>query len=530
MRLPSMKYSSRLVKSKQIKFGGLAHYEGAQDGELWDMQNLTSDYYPLLAPRRPRPKYQSLKNASGLCSREKLCWTAGTEFFYGGKRKGSVSSGGNKTFAALGAYIIIMPDKCWYNTDTDEYGLIESTWNGEKLVFQKGEGSNGSTIWVEGVDWLKYFRVGDTVSISGCTIMPGNNKSITIRDIDGDKLFFGEDSFSGKGDWASYSESGSLEIKRRMPDLKFLCEHENRLWGCTDSTIYACKSGDIFNWYTYDGLADDAWSLMPGSEGAFTGCTSYGGYAVFFKENQICKIYGSLPSDFQLLSSATMGLAKGSEKSLAVAGETLFYLNRNGIMAYTGGIPQPISEAFGTDRFEDAVAGSDGLKYYVSMKSPDGWGLYVYDTQRGLWHREDDKQIVQFAQCDGNLYMLDASGDIWIAGNGIYSEQLTLEDPVEWTAEFADFTDKEPNHKGICKLQLRLELDADSTCLVWIQYDSSGKWQRVSLMEGEGRKRSCVVPLIPQRADHYRLKITGTGPCRIHSLTREYYVGSEIRH
>lgn len=59
------------------------------------------------------------------------------------------------------------------------------------------------------------------------------------------------------------------------------------------------------------------------------------------------------------MGSATLGLAAGCNKSLAVAGEVLFYLSRSGVMAYTGGIPQPMGAAFGTKRFKNAVAGSD---------------------------------------------------------------------------------------------------------------------------------------------------------------------------
>lgn len=42
-------------------------------------------------------------------------------------------------------------------------------------------------------------------------------------------------------------------------------------------------------------------------------------------------------------------------------------------------------------------------------------------------------------------------------------------------------------------------------------------------------KRSYYLPIIPRRSDHYRLKLTGTGGCRIYSLVRETYSGSELK-
>lgn len=529
MKLPNMKYTSKLVKSNQIKFGGLAHYAGAKDGELWDMRNLTSAYYPLLASRRKRALYRTLAQPGGLFCREKLCWVDGTGFYYDGTRRGTVLSG-QKFFASLGAYIVIMPDKCWYNVDDGSFGSIESTWTGQKLTFIKGADGAGSVLKSDGVVWADYFRVGDTVSVQGCSGVPDNNRSATIRGINGSEMTFGADTFAMLNTSAnSYVESGDMRIARRMPQLERMLEHENRLWGYVGDTIYACKQGDIFNWYAYDLLADDAWSVDTGSPGGFTGCVDYAGYPVFFKEDRIFKVYGSMPSDFEVLGSSTLGLMEGSAGSLAVAGETLIYLNRSGIMAYTGGVPQPIGDAFGVERFHDAAAGSDGLKYYVSMRGTDGWGLYVYDTQKGLWHREDDLRVTHFARCEGGLYMLDEAGRIWIADCAELPQGASWEETVQWQAEFADFTEEEPNHKGFSKLQLRLELDEGASCQVWIQFDSDGLWRKVRQALGEGAKRSYVLPVVPRRADHYRLRITGTGDCRIYSLTREYYVGSEVK-
>lgn len=97
---------------------------------------------------------------------------------------------------------------------------------------------------------------------------------------------------------------------------------------------------------------------------------------MLFKEEHIYKVYGDKPSNFQVMGSASLGVEAGSDASIAIAGETLFYLARTGIVAYSGGIPQQVGAAFGTQRFRNAVGGSDGTKYYVSMKdTDDAWHL-----------------------------------------------------------------------------------------------------------------------------------------------------------
>ena len=533
MKLPSIVYQDGIRKGTQVKFGGLNHNLGAGDGELWDMRNMTSDYYPLLASRGKRRLFRTLTKGNGLFSWDALAWADGTKFFYGGIERGSVEDS-EKTFCALGAYLIILPDKKYYNTLTGEFGSLESEWAGTSLTFTNGklfeEEAKANTIQCAGVDWSAYFKAGDAVTISGCTKHTENNKTPVIREIDGDKMYFYEYAFTLDGDKGEtpYTESGNMTVRRTVPMLRYICENENRLWGCDDTTIYASKLGDPFNWNVYEGLDTDSYAVDTGSAGKFTGCVSFLGYPIFFKEDHIYKVYGSLPSNFEIMGSATLGVADGSGRSLAIAGETLFYLSRAGIMVYSGGIPQPIGSAFGMDRFKNAVGGSDGLKYYVSMTGPDGELLYVYDTQKGLWHTEDATKARYFARFGGNLFLLNDQGEVWIAGNVQNAPESTEEETVAWSAEFGDFTENDPNKKGVSKLQLRMELEEGAEVQVYLKFDG-GEWLKVDEKLCEAKKRSYYLPIVPRRGDHYRLKLEGKGAFRLYSLTREYYSGSELK-
>lgn len=534
MKLPGMRYTDNIGKSKQVKFGGLDHRLGAADGAIWDMQNMTSDHYPLLSVRSARYMLTKLEEPGGIYAWNGLCWVDGDGFYFEGERKGTVVKG-QKTFASMGPYIVIMPDKCWYNINTDTFGNLESKWKGDSLTFRCGEvdgdEAKANTVYCEGVKWSDYFNAGDGVVISGCTKHPENNRNAVIVSIDGDELQFDKEVFTleGEDSLTEYTETGEMIVERSMPDLLYLFECENRLWGCTDRTLYVSKAQDIFNWNVHSVIASDSWALTPESAGNFTGAIQYKGYATFFKEEAINKVYGSLPSNYQLMGSATLGLAEGSGRSLAIAGETLFYLGRNGIMAYTGGIPQMISQALGVEHFENAVAGSDGLKYYVSMRDAQGqWWLYVYDTQRNLWHKEDGVHATHFASWKGNLYYLTEEGEIWSCGNAIDPpEDAKQEEPVNWMVEFADFTEADPNKKGVSRLQVRLEPEEGAEVIAYLQFDGDQTWHRVSKVTGNGRKGSHLMPIIPRRADHYRLKLTGTGGCKVHSIVRESYAGSE---
>lgn len=531
MRLPVMGRDN-IVKGKQTQFGGLDHNLGAGDGTIWEMRNLTGELFPLLATRPKRRLLRTLARPNGIFAWDGLAWVDGTTFYFDGAARGTVTDG-QKSFAALGAYIVILPDKAYFNTLTGEFGAMESEWGGG-VTFTNGrymdEEAEANCIYAAGTDWSAVFRAGDAVTIEGCTVHPENNKTPIIREIDGDKLYFYENVFRLDGDEGKtpYTEA-AVTISRKMPELRFICENENRLWGCDGNTIYASKLGDIFNWNVYDGLDTDSYAVDTGSAGSFTGCISYLGYPVFFKEDHIYKVYGSRPSNYEVMGSATLGVAAGSSRSLAIAGEMLFYLSSAGFMAYSGGVPQPIGQAFGTERQRGAVGGSDGLKYYVSFETDAGRRrLCVYDAQRGLWHAEDETEALGFQRAEGNTYMLGADGRLWLTGR-IWGSEGVEEGDFEWWAEFGDFTEDEPNKKGVSKLQVRLELDAGASCRVLLRFDSAGEWIQAGHVMEEGVKRSFYLPIVPRRGDHYRLRLEGRGGCRVYSIAREYYTGSELK-
>ncbi|NCC83659.1 MAG: hypothetical protein EOM03_05975 [Clostridia bacterium] len=525
IKLPNMKYSDGIKKATQVKFKGYNHNLGAGDGEIYDMTNLSGLYYPLLSTRPKRRLLTTLTAPHGLFGRDKLAYVDGTNFYYDGAVKGTVAAS-DKVFAAIGDRIIIFPDKKYYDTEEDEFGDLGATWSGA-VTFQDGylyeEAAEANTIYAAGVTWSDYFSKGDAVTISGCVTYTDNNKTPIIREIDdtAHTMSFYENIFDNG------SES-AVTIARTVPDMDFIFENENRLWGCKGDTMYASKLGDPFNWNVFDGISTDAWSWDAGSAGDFNGAKGFLGYPCFFKEDHIYKNYGSIPSNYQPMSSADLGVADGSGKSLAIAKETLFYLSRAGMMAYAGGIPTPIGDAFGNVRYKNAVAGSDGTRYYVSMQDDaDAWHLFVYDTGNGQWFREDSTHVLDFAFCDGNLYFLNSSGQIWITGNIIDPPTSTEEDPVSWIAEFGDFVNGDPNKKGVSKIQLRAELETGATMTAYIKFDSETAWTAVKTLAAAS-KRSYYLPIIPRRGDHYRLKLTGTGGCRIYSMSLEYYSGSEL--
>lgn len=520
--LPSMKRDIARGKVVETAFGGYDHNSVVREGQLWDMRNLSPAHAPALSPRAGRTLERTLAAPGGLFCHGELCWVDGTGFYYGGEKKGDVSAG-EKSFAALGPYVLIFPDKAYYHTGTDTFGALEATWTGSATVTsytydassgEAGEVYQGNAIATTGAPFP--FEAGEAVVVTGSSV-DENNRTPIIREVkdSGKLLVFTNNTFTEHA-------AETLTIKRTVPDMDFFCESENRLWGCKGNEIFACALGNPFRWNNYEGLATDSYAVTVGSQGDFTGACSYLGYPIFFKADAIHKMYGAKPSNYQVMTSAVGGVMEGASGSLGIATETLYYLSRTGMVAYTGGMPASIAKAFGEEHFVSACGGSDGARYWVCLRnSGESTGtLYCYDPRTGQWYKEDAVAARWFARREGVLYFLAESGELWSIGTA-------GSDNVEWMAETGDFTDNGPDKAWTVRLQIRLELDEESRVTVAVQFDSDGVWRPVRELASP-RKRSFLLPILPRRCDHYRIRLSGEGGCRVFGLTREYCKGSAL--
>ena len=227
-------------------------------------------------------------------------------------------------------------------------------------------------------------------------------------------------------------QEGGVTITRKMPDMDFIIESENRLWGChygpdadgkMVNEIYACKLGDFKNWNCFMGISTDSYAVTVGTDGPFTGAITHLGYPLFFKENCVHKVYGNYPANYQIITTTCRGVQNGCSRSLAIVNETLYYKSRSAVCAYDGSLPVEISSAFGDVVYRNAVAGYLGNKYYISMLDDSGrYHLFAYDTLKGMWHREDNTGAMQFCNCNGDLYYIDHK-DLQI--KNLFREDLT---------------------------------------------------------------------------------------------------------
>lgn len=523
MHLPRLS-GSQGTSDISVVWKGYNRTDMAGRGEFSDMQNMTGDRFPLLCPRKPRGTLKELTKANGLIAREKLMWADGTELYYNNEKIADVTDG-EKRFINYGAYVLIFPDKTYYNTADGTYGSMENEYKSGGAVSWKqtyltetdldGEGQIYIQISAAGID--EGFRKGDGVELTGFREEALNGYHV-IKDI-------GED-------WikiiAAIDEDGSqtaeVTVSRKLPEMDFYTVSGNRLWGCSSKNheIYASQIGSPFNFYVFEGLASDSYGTTIATDGDFTGAVTYAGYVLFFKENSVSKIYGTKPSNFQVIEAQLRGVEKGSENSLAIVNEVLYYKSAGGVMSFQGGMPYDVGAAI-EKGYRNAYAGTVGDKYYVSMENKQGHSLFVYDTTKELWHKEDHTAAKYFTKRGTELYFLD--GDTIKI---IEPTEAAEDGIIEWFAETTDYTYQTDRSKFISRISLRCEVPPSAAMEIWIRYDSRGEW---ILLESIGTKTKNIsnIPIIPKRCDHFRLKFAGYGDCVIHEMTIYLTTGSMER-
>jgi hypothetical protein len=565
-------------------FAGYDHNRSIAANAFYDMKNMSSDGYPLLQSRARRGVVRQMETPQGILAKDAMAWADGGKLYYNGAEiVGLTLTEGEKQLVSMGAYLLIWPDKKYLNTkDLTDFGGLEASYASSgtvtyllcgadgsplsKVSATKPEEPKGGEYWIDTTQtphslmmwsessemWIgvatvytkiqavgigKPFREGDGVEISGAAY--GGDSDVVqaqFEELNGTKIIYAKDEdyivVVGLIDLTYEQTEGTVTVKRAVPDMDYVCEAQNRIWGCkygmvdgkAVNELYCCALGDFKNWNRFLGIATDAWAASVGSDGAWTGAANYLGYPTFFKENVIHRIAISSAGAHQVTETVGRGVQNGSGKSLCVVNEVLYYKAREGVCAYDGSFPSAVGEALGDVRYHSAVGGGCGGKYYLSMQDgANAWHLFCYDTAKGLWHREDDLHALCFTQMDGELYAIDAETKQLLA---LHGSQGTPETAVKWAAETGLIGYTTVEQKYVSRFNLRMLLPRGSRADMYIQYDSDGVWHHCGHMEGVGTK-SFLLPVRPRRCDHFRLRIEGEGEVRVYSFAKILETGSD---
>ena len=309
------------------------------EGAFTYTKNLSTDAFPLLTSRKPRGLVEKLEAPSGLAARDALAIVDKGRLFYNGYETPLTGmKEGEKQLVSMGAYICIFPDKLYYNTQNpDDYGSMEAEFHYEgqleylmcevvgteyqQVTFSAVEpfeptngdywvdtGSNrlssysedsGMLVSIESVyTKLRFTTQGqlpaafskfDGVELEGAAL-PSLNGSKIIHAIGGGEAERDYIVLVGEPAENRVETEAAVTIKRSVPDMDYVCQCHNRLWGCfygnngkeNLNELYASALGDFKNWNQFMGLSTDSWRASAGSDDTqhwrvLRRCTSGGG-------------------------------------------------------------------------------------------------------------------------------------------------------------------------------------------------------------------------------------------------------------
>lgn len=654
--MPTYPTIKETARSQQVTdtFGGYNHNLKIPEGEFYEMENLCGDDYPLLATRKQRNTLQvSAENLQAMVSKgDELYYIAGYDSttktcgFYAGDEKvmDLAYAGGLKRFVSMGAYLLIWPDKVWYNTSDGTHGNMEKMFSAAagtyldhnltsssgpdgqevydiyvlwyirpcsrdgKIVYTTGanygekrvvvvdgieyhylnfvkpkEPKNGDAyidretrtpyiyndiskdwsaqdvpvMWLECKGIGSAFAPGDCIRVSG--IDPGTYSGLNVGDNPSDGVYrevlvTGEnyivlDAYAPAEAHGIMNDTPTAEgyVKAAMdiPDMDYVIEAQNRLWGCKYGTvngklvneIYASALGRFDVWRKYAGVSTDSYAASIGSDGRWTGAVNYQGYPLFFKEDRMHKVYVSASGAHRIQEYTMRGVQPGGAKSLAVVNGVLFYKARDCVCAYDGsGAPTDVSEKLNLNSLSRpgsttsiAAAYRDKYYLYLQMNTPPGSRLLVLDTRRGAWYRENLPigSIIDFTEFMGSL-LCAAGGIEEIAHDNQVSELIgTEEGNVAWSCETGLIGYSTVEQKYVSRFNIRMSLARDAYMDVLVQYDSDGVWHNQGRIQGVGT-RTFMLPVRPRRCDHFRIRLEGSGNVRIYSFAKIFEAGSDV--
>lgn len=543
-------------------FGGINRANGTPLGEWDTLSGFDLTAYPALRTCLPYA-YSDIASSSeitGYTYRNGiLVYTTAEGIYLDGKGTLTAIQGlsaGNKTLVNIGAYIVILPDWAVINTADAENPVMIA--KGSLLIGNLLEYNQNQTRPTVSIYKLFYvdaptaevtasgLAVGDSVKLSWTYGKRKMSRQLTINNI-------GIESYTGSGmtsigfDTSDipntmwfYTEGRAMDnfrvpritgatIQRVMPDLDYVVEYNNRLWGCSSKNheIYCSKLGEPLVWGAYSGISTDSWAATVGTDGDFTGACVFNGCVLFFKEDCVHSVYGTKASNFTITTYTVRGVQKGSAKSLCISEGLLYYKAPEGIFTFNGSASSRFDGKLCVDRDSRTACGTADDRYIV-MAMSDGT-VYYYDKLHSVWYTRTLPDVISMHNFSGSLYAITKDSN-----NAMRKVMLTTDVGMDnRTAETAfeaitgelcrgeltstsSYTRK-AIHTVIKKLTMSVEERhqqgiSSVQFTVSVQYDG-GNWRTVYSYDGTAEEADnnvvTLIPTIPMRCQRLRIKISG---------------------
>lgn len=323
-----------------------------------------------------------------------------------------------------------------------------------------------------------------------------------------------------------YDGSTVVDLAGAPTGLKYITTYSNRLWGAVGKELHACALDQPEAWSTFGGTDEDSYvkdmestrgediNLLSGSLSRLT----------IGMKNSIHELYGDLPSNFQV-KLIVDGIGTINNKASATQEGIMRIMDERTIYDYAGGnLPSPeFSQIVGkylSAMDGNVVAGSDPDQLYFRTHTNE---VMVFDsrTNVGAWSRWSGIDPTFFRVLDDILYIGDSAGRVL----KMYTASDDAGTPISWSFTTKPFTNPTMSRRQRwIKMWLYAEIPAGTTINVYLSTTKDGNdFNLVHTATGTGSGVERII--IPVRSvvleNTVRVKVSGTGPAKIHELVRQ---------
>lgn len=511
--------------SQIIQVRGINRTDNYADGSLETSSHLCLDRFPYFSSWAPWLQMDGVENAQAVSSWDDLIYIDGRTMYIGQDEVGYTFLRGQKQFAMMQNKLIVWPDKVYVNMQTlDVVPLAENV-----VASTASFGEHTLTLnTLGGIDLTLHFHPDDTIKISNLEgEYAANNGWWRVESVAKRTITF---SMAEEQTFVTGEPEVKPVVERVIPNLAYITVQNNRLWGVDneEQAIWSSVQGDPTNFYTNKGIASDANAIPVSSGGDFTGIATLGTQVLAWKNDTLYKVLGLYPEEYHTYTYHIEGVAPGCAKSMVIINDALYYMSSHGVMVYSGTQAVPISQALGQRGYEEAVAGTDGDRYYLSVKDGNVYRLYVYDIRTGIWLEESNEQVIDFARSGDSCYAVTADGNLYQERAGDKNSTA-----ITWNMTFNTFREASTGSdrksmtayvlKRYHRLIFRVDVPTGSTMKIELAYDD-GPWQTVANITGKKGIVSYPVPIA--KCDAFRLRMSGTGPFALLQAVREFSLGT----
>lgn len=566
-------------------FGGLNRLPDAGEGEFTQMENLSGSQFPFAAAgKSPRAHYRG--SVSGLLSKDQLCFVEEGSLYIGAQEYPLDLTEGDKQLVSMGAYILILPDKVYFNTaDPADTGRLSRSIR-EKFWMLTPCDAQGTPRTVKflsetlpespqtGDFWCDTSAqrpVLKQLAADGSWQVTQGYVRLSLDHIRNEKYpyrgYF-TDNFTD-GDTLSVTIEGDQVLdaveEAPMEDsqltqmiLALSGDHRLKLLDGIQAVIPGVlpKIIGIGNYIRFGRFIPDM-DLVFECGNRLWGCRWGDQEGKFVNE-----IYASALGDFrnwtsfQGLSTDAYTASVGSDGpftgALSYFGTPLFFKENcvhrvygsypaeyriqtthcRGVAPGCGGTVALLGdEAVYLGR--DAVYAYDGamprpISRQLGELSGPGLGAvagerYYLSIPEGLYVYDSHRRFWHRSSPMEATTLCSHRGSIYCAAGGDILE-LEADPPGDWSVTTGILSGDAS--RWLRSVGLELILEPGSHAQVWVSYDG-GPWQHCGTVTGRGRSR-VYFPLHSRRCGYLQLRLSGHGPMTLCRLTKTLEKGSEL--